>query len=355
MEIGSEFWLESDLEIDNQSTIPNWLKLGSDNKLLLSGRTSIDYILKDIIDKRNILKVYFPSYACDSMLQPFIDTGIEVIFYKVYYENGLQLDININQECDLFFAMNYFGYSDDRMGNSIKVFKEKGVIVIEDITHSLLSEKAYNLNSDYLVASLRKWFPIISGGIAVKTTGSFKNRIVKGTKTDLISIKQKAMMEKAEYINGEASKKNIFMEKYILANKMLKLDYRMYDIDSVSLSILNDISIDDVRNRRNENVRFLYQKLGSKKYINFFCNDFSNKDCLLALPIILSSQIERDDLRAFLIENDIFCPVHWPRPKMMNNNSLKDLYELELSFVIDQRYKIEDLEQLVRSIEAFYE
>lgn len=354
-EIGSEFWLDEEQIKDCQPTIPNWLKLGNDNKLLLSGRTAIDYILKDILDQHDISTVYFPSYACDSMLQPFEDNGVAVIFYNVYYENGIQVDININQECDLFFGMNYFGHSVGRMDDYITAFKKRNTLVIEDITHSLLSEKSFNLNSDYLLASLRKWFPIISGGVAVKRTGFFKSRIKRGTKSELISLRKKAMLEKAQFMNGEIVEKSTFIKKYNTANRMLDLDYKLYDIDSVSLNVLNNTSISDIKHSRNKNILFLYQKLASKKYINFLFDEFNSKDCLLFLPIILKSRNDRDELRAHLIKENIFCPIHWPKPILLKDSSNNILYERELSLVIDQRYEIKDLERLVRSLEKYYE
>lgn len=159
MEIGSEYWeCEEKLNLNNTS----FWKIGKDNKFTLSGRTSIYYVLEDIILKNKIKKAYLPSYSCDSMAQPFLDLGIEITYYEVYYDKGLKYNINLDEDIDIFFAMNYFGYSSTNMDVYIKKFKEKGKIVIEDITHSILSSKKYSEYSDYLVGSLRKWFPIAS-------------------------------------------------------------------------------------------------------------------------------------------------------------------------------------------------
>ena len=54
--------------------------------------------------------------------------------------------------------MNYFGYNDSSMDNYIKKFKERNIIVIEDITHRLLCNKNHSQNSDYLICSLRKLY-----------------------------------------------------------------------------------------------------------------------------------------------------------------------------------------------------
>ena len=141
--------------------------IGKDRRFTLSGRTAIYYCLKNIICKRKIMKAYVPSYCCDSMIEPFLEFGIEIEYYRVYFDGGLKYDIEIREDVDLFLAMNYFGYSSTNMDQYIKKYKEQGTIVLEDITHSMFSTKRYSENSDYLIGSLRKWMPVLSGGIAI--------------------------------------------------------------------------------------------------------------------------------------------------------------------------------------------
>ena len=71
-EIGSEFWFDSEIKdiiTESQET------------LVLSGRTAIDVIIKDILKTRKIRNVYLPAYCCDSMIDPFIRNGIAVNLY----------------------------------------------------------------------------------------------------------------------------------------------------------------------------------------------------------------------------------------------------------------------------------
>ena len=114
MEIGSEFWkYDGKLECDNTK----FWNIGKDNRFTLSGRTSIYYVLKNILLKHNVQTVYFPSYSCSSMVQAFEELGINVEYYDVYYNEGLKYNIDLEQECEIFFAMNYFGYSSTNMDN----------------------------------------------------------------------------------------------------------------------------------------------------------------------------------------------------------------------------------------------
>ena len=54
--------------------------------------------------------------------------------------------------------------------------KNRGVIVIEDITHRLLSNEMRCKEADYCIASIRKWFAVPSGGVAIKQKGSFSKK-----------------------------------------------------------------------------------------------------------------------------------------------------------------------------------
>jgi|SRR5699024_8093620 len=355
-EIGSEFWLtKENLEPTNLKT-PYCLNLGVESKLLLSGRTAIDLVLRDIQENKEIYNVYFPAYCCQSMLQPFIDHGVNVIFYDVNYDDGLKFDINENQQCDIFFAMNYFGFSRGRMDSYIRIFKQRNITVIEDSTHSLLSESPYNNQSDYIVASLRKWFPIISGGLAVNTRKQFVIKQINEMSEEMIEIRKSAMLHKGRYMNGIKSiEKRVLLERYSIANEMLQNDYILYGIDKDSYNILQKIDLDFVVNRRKRNARVLYDSLKENYNFKLFFSDLDNGDCPLFIPIVFKSSTERDSLRRYLIDHSVYCPIHWPRPAMLIEEDKTNIYDYELSLLADQRYGDTDMQYIIRRLDEFYD
>ena len=196
-EIGSEFWLEySDENLPEEVGSPFFL--GDDNAYVLSGRTAIDFVLDDIAQP--VRSVYMPSYCCDSMLQPFVDRDTELYFYDVISSSvGLEYVVDHDKDVDLFFATSYFGYGCTTMDAHVETFKSRNIVVIEDITHRLLCERSHCKSADYLVSSLRKWFPIPSGGLAVKMNGRFRSRDLAPPPVELLSKKVRAMRKKAEY------------------------------------------------------------------------------------------------------------------------------------------------------------
>ena len=94
------------------------------------------------------------------------------------------------------------------------------------------------------------------------------------------------------------------------------------------------------RRIRQENARVLYEGLGNRVKFMF---PVENMDCPLFVPILLPN---RNEVRAHLTKNEIYCPVHWPKPEGCDSN----IYDLELSLICDQRYGIEDMERIVSVI-----
>lgn len=352
MEIGSEFWkFDGNLINDNSK----FWSLGKDTRFVLSGRTAIFYVLKNILVENNVKKAYLPSYSCDSMAQPFIDLGIEIEYYDVYFNEELKYNIDLENDSDIFFAMNYFGYSETNMEKYIKKFKEKGKIVIEDITHSILSKKRYSEYSDFLIASLRKWFPISSGAIAINVKETFKLDLLENTNDRLVTLKTAAMENKKNYINKVKEKslietqkeKDVFLKEYSESNKILESDYQNYKIDEKSYKILMGIDIEEIVKKRRKNAKLIYEKLSKNINIKFLINNFKEDDCLLFVPIILNHKI-RDDLRKFLIENTVYLPVHWPQEEKINN-----IFDKELSLICDQRYSYSEINYYLELILKF--
>ena len=354
MEIGSEYW-EYDGELKKDNT--RFWNFGKDIKFVLSGRTAIFYILKNILLEKNVKKAYLPSYSCKSMEIAFIDLGIEVEYYDVYFNENLKYNIDLENDSDIFFAMNYFGYSETNMEEYIKKFKEKGKIVIEDITHSILSKKRYSEYSDFLIASLRKWFPISSGAIAVNLKESFILKLSENTNEKLVTLKDLAMENKRNYINkyeennilDSQKDKDIFLKQYSESNKILENDYQNYKIDENSYKLLMGIDIEEIIKKRRENAKLIYEKLSKNLNIKFLVNNFKEDDCLLFVPIILNNKI-RDNLRDFLIKNKVYLPIHWPQEEKINN-----IFDKELSLICDQRYSTFQIQQYLDLILDFLE
>ncbi len=330
-EIGSEY---STVVYDNKEGI---IFLNS-GLLVFSGRTAIETVLKEI---PNAKKAMLPSYCCESMIIPFRKAGIDVIFYDVWYEEELRTSVDIQHDVDIFLWCNYFGFKIEIP--DLSDFKIRGGTVIEDITHSLFSTQRYHEQSDYLVASLRKWEPIYCGGYCASMKEELHHIPETAPPSSFIHLKQTAMRLKAEYLlDHDKRKKPEFLRMFGESNSWLAGNYSGLAIDSWSKQYLSSVDIQSQREIRRTNAHTLYKGLQGK--VQFLFSE-DNIDCPLFVPILIPEN--RDSIRRHLTENNIYCPIHWPKPQGCESN----LYDMELSLICDQRYTEEDMKRIVSVIE----
>ena len=148
-EIGSEFW---DVPIiDKMNNL-----FPESSQWFLSGRSGLQAIIKELGEARS---VSLPSWCCESMIKPFVDAGLEVHFYPVYWSEG-QLFQEWSFDCDALFLIDYFGYS-----GAIPAPNGFKGTVIRDVTHSIFST-TYS-DAEYYFGSLRKWCGVWTGGYEI--------------------------------------------------------------------------------------------------------------------------------------------------------------------------------------------
>ena len=298
---------------------------------VFSGRTAIETVLKEMPEAR---KAALPSYCCDSMIEPFKKAGIEVIFYPVNYEDRLRVEIP--EDTNIILWCNYFGYRVEMP--DLADFQNHGGILIEDITHSFFSDQQYHSQSTYLVASLRKWEPVICGGYCPSINGKLHYIPVDLPPQKFSELKASAMELKTDYLeNPQLGKKEKFLSMYGECNHWLAENYSGLTMDSWSREYLSHVNMEEQKRIRRRNAGVLYEGLEGKTKFLFALEDM---DCPLFVPILLEN---RDEIREYLTKNEIYCPVHWPRPKGCKSN----LYDLELSLICDQRYGVEDMKRIV--------
>lgn len=333
-EIGSEFW---ETPVGNGEGIikPNNI---IDEQFVFSGRTAIDLILKT---EQNIRKAMLPSYICESVITPFLDANIEVSFYQVECRNGMVFDLNIEPDTDCLFWCNYFGYKSQMP--DLSNFIKRGGIVIEDITHSYFSKQQSNEQSHYLLASLRKWEPVICGGYCASRKKAFESESLRSPSKVYIKKKQDAMRLKRKYLFSKKEvDKNDYLTMFSESNKWLSKNFSSLLIDDFSLEYFSHIDYQKEYEKRRYNAMILHENLKGHDDIELLF-EADEMDCPLFVPIIIRNGL-RDIVQRRLIENDIYCPVHWAKPNMNCNSNL---YEMEISLICDQRYEKRDMQRII--------
>ncbi len=307
------------------------------------GRTAIETVLADV---KSIKKACLPSYCCSSMIEPFHAAGMDVTFYRVVREAdgvGFLFD-EIPADAELVLYCNYFGFSADFLPKEvISRVHERGGVILEDVTQSLLSDVPAHEESDYLVASLRKWFPTPAGGLAVKRSGRFDKKPLGSVSREFLSPRCEAMRIKERYLrSADPAEKEAYFPLYGEANHWLEANYSGLAADGETLAWLAAADMDEIRRRRRENAEVLFSGLDGIPHVKpLFPSE--KMDCPLFLPVTVEKEY-RAAVRKALIDRAVYCPVHWPKPQ---EGIRSELYDMELSLICDQRYNTEDMKRII--------
>ena len=337
-EIGSEFSYQEN-NFGHGILLPEGVK---DYVYTFSGRTAIETVLKN---EPQIKKAMLPSYCCDSMIEPFRRKGIKVCFYDVNYKDRLQINIKLEDDIDAILWCNYFGFNVEMPDFS--EFLINGGIIIEDITHSFYSSKKYDKQSNYLVASIRKWEPVLCGGYCASIKTNLKYKPLNFPSKEFLEDKKKAMNLKREYLEGNTLiEKREFLEKFSKSNKWLADNYFELLMDEESKYILKHIDFKGNIIQRKNNAKELFKGLKKCRCVIPLFKE-EEIDCPLFVPILAKIE-NRSYIRKRLTENNIYCPIHWPKP---NEKCESNLYDMELSLVCDQRYNENDMKRIIEIIQ----
>lgn len=291
-------------------------------------------------------EILLPDYICESVIGCFDKD--KVSFYKT--DDTCRIDVSdllskIKINTKLIYIVHYFGTVQpcSALQTIRKISKERGITLVEDTTQSLFSGNFKG--ADYYVASLRKWFPVPMGGIIYsKQTISFK-------------AFQKSTDNRRTY---GAVLKDLFLNNEFDCN----LEYRKIfsecenEIDKEKPMVISDfarfiiscISIRDLIYKRQKNYQQLLMGLSLiniKPVIELQAND-----CPFVFPIRVP---DRDRFRQYLMDNKIYCAVHWPFDGFRKEQRLQAVKNADtmLSLPVDQRYNKNHMDYLLDVISKY--
>lgn len=328
------------------------------NRYAFSGRTSLIQIIDAILKGRVVKKAWLPSYCCESMVIPFLSRGIEVEYYNVLLKNRKpEFDGSLIETPDIIYTMNYFGVDLQRTLDFEKYLRKKfpDAVIIRDITHSMLAAGQCFDSCDYAFASIRKWSGFSDGGVIVKCKDDIEYSIEQYNCSygELIDV---AKAKKTEYLRTGRGDKREFLDMFARAEELLDEDFEGYSISSRSKNEFEYFDIEKVAFKRKKNFLILMEnsEIFQRKGIYPIFDKIDDKEVPLAFPVLLDSSEERDRFRRYLIENEVFCPVHWPKNEVHRlNNATEEIYDKELSIVCDQRYGATDMKRLLKLVEEY--
>lgn len=366
MEIGSIYEIDPKLLAQEEKVTVSELRLGEVEKYrkkyvqyTASGREAIALALSSLAENRPDVckRCLLPAYMCDSVFFPFERAGWEIYFYPIETtleaeeEKLRQMIENIRP--GLLFVHAYYGVDTWKpMRSLVREWKGQGICIMEDVTQSYYLPEA-GLEADYVVGSLRKWYPVPDGGFAASdallTTGLEAGSEFTQRRIELLTEKWNYL-----YGLGTAEEKARLKEDYLLKNKGTEEWLDAFDgisaLSAEAARILKNTNEKKCRNIRNANCSYLLERIsGRASFHPVFPVKEQNNDAMNA-PLYFPVYAEhRDELQKFLSMQDIYAPVLWPVGRE-NQSSISEaeayIYGHMLALPIDQRYKAEEMERI---------
>lgn len=226
---------------------------------------------------------------------------------------------------------------------------------MEDVTQSYYLEDI-GAEADYIVGSLRKWYPIPDGGFVAAEETIFQEGMT--LEKEFTEKRIELLTEKWNYLYGEGSAE----EKKGIKNRFLKENREMEEwldrhegagkMSPEALYMLDGIDEETCKEQRKRNYRYLYGKIHGKTWFWPILPEMEE-----AAPLYLAVYArEREELQRFLTAHDIYAPVLWLVGKENESGLTNDeryIYDHMLALPIDQRYGMEEMERAAIVLEEY--
>lgn len=308
------------------------------------GRYAINELIQHYFDLGLWKSIYMPSYFCYDVIDSISKTGINVKYYEDYplADDGEIISNLQLVDGDVLFRMNYFGVRSFRDNSEIDI------PVIEDHSHNLFSKWAKKSNADWCVASLRKSLPIPDGGIlwSPKKHTNIKPTTFTEDHNFLSQKRFEAMVFKKKYLEFDSKINKTDLLNLFKETEILFAINKSSSISNISKKIIQETPKElDSYKGKNFNKILSLLNLKNTKVLNHNPNDNP-----FSLVLLFESKKDRDNTRAFLINNGIYPAVLWIIENENASSKVVEFSEKMLSIHIDFRYSTQDINKISKII-----
>ena len=348
IEVGSNFW---EYQLGGERAFKFWWEKEPFNTAFTkSGRNSLKAICEILNEECAEHKVLLPEYLCETEIDPFRESGWDVAFYLIkrdYTIDAASLKSMIDSyKPAVILIQSFYGFNTISPENEaiLKEAQKNGVIIVEDLTQSLFSDVHTDF-ADYYTTSLRKFITIPDGGVL------FSKKDISSVKIydDVVPIDDTAKkafdLKKEYFVTLNPDTKTEFRNKYQELADQIGVNDKVYAISKLSKEIFDSFDPEIVMVKRKQNYELLAGLLQGVSRISLPLPAECGKAAPLYLPIYFETEEERNDCRAHMAKNAVYCPVIWQKPvhyAVQNPESLY-IYEHILCIPIDQRYDEDDM------------
>jgi dTDP-4-amino-4,6-dideoxygalactose transaminase len=271
--------------------------------------------------------IIMPSYNCGTEIDPILDQKIQIKYYNIKRDMGIDLEDLTNQidsNTAAILITHYLGFT-QRINEIKNICNKKRLFLIEDCAHAFLSTyQSKNLGSfgDISVFSIRKTLPIPNGGALVVNNANlrFEKKQKKSSvlSTYFVSVEllknrtQKDNQKLVWIITDRFFRAVAFLNyffrlilrlfKKMFAYKGLALNHVNYwsrefnrdlvkwDISKLSEKIIRNIDYEKLKEKRRKNFEYLLKDLSKIKDIKLVFDKLPIGVCPLFFPIIVKDR-----------------------------------------------------------------
>lgn len=282
-------------------------KIYPDASLYFSGRSALFRLVEWGIEQYGWEKLYLPHYYCHEVPNFVYDLPIDICFYDDGPYNIVEPDMShIDKVGNVYVKVNYFGFT------GAPLFVPARAVLIEDHTHDLVSEWAQNSTAHYCFASLRKSLPIPAGGVlwSPKKLALPENTNPENEKTAVTAyMKLCAMLMKKNYLKGGNVKKQDFRALFIDGEQLFKDPKTNAALPPLARDLITRISVKHLRSKKQLNYKCLFDCIKEKDKL--WVPGVQPNQCPFGLVFYFDKQSERDGLKSYLIERNIYPAILW--------------------------------------------
>lgn len=297
--------------------------------LLNSGRCALEYILRSLGEVR---KVYLSHYTCHTVIEPLERLGISFDFYRINPDLEVEeSSLPVLRDGEYMLYTNYFGIKEDYIDNLSGRFA--GHLIL-DCTLALYSPPRRGIPSFY---SPRKFSGVADGGVAV-----MDNPTLEVGEQDVSWEFSSYLLQRLEQgveTSADACEQN---EKRLCGAPMLRMSV-------LTERLIQGIDYMAAAEKRLSHFQYLHKRLKG-------LNKLTLDDGGISAPFCYPLWTNMSGLRNEIIDNRILIPCLWPH---VLESAPAGSLERNLAFhllplPVDQRCDMEDLDHIVRAVEAFY-
>jgi dTDP-4-amino-4,6-dideoxygalactose transaminase len=271
--------------------------------------------------------ILMPSYNCGTEIDPILDQGIQVKYYRVKRNMVVEVEdirTQIDPNSAAVFLIHYMGIPQP-IEEIKQLCEENGLYLIEDCAHAFLStynSKPLGTFGDFSVFSIRKTLPIPNGGALVLNNEKaiFNEKLKKGGALSSFFVAIELLNNKTHQdhpglfenlidmiIGGVAFLNKIFQLFLRIIRKIspykglslvqlnyycreFKRDIVLWEISTLSKRIMGNVHYDQVKEKRRANFEYLLQNLPKTKEIEIVFKTLPAGACPLFFPLIVKDR-----------------------------------------------------------------